>query len=668
MTPSKLPFDSLDSEASETTVKPLRLLGQQHVPTNSSPVRSRGRTPSKKSQQKPAAAADQGGIAFTGFMYPSIPRSQQQQPLRLDSPPKPAGSLLDSRVKQNRRLDDFEETPLKNHLSSSDWPTESLVTPVAQTSGRASGAGRVSAPDFDEATVKANRVRQEAVPLSAGKGTIFISRPAANRKTVPVSQFIVGWNWRNLSSGLLLLTAFLATLFYHGEISEALSQFVDLYISPLAIKKASSPSSDAILMDMETVFADLRVLRQDFERIPAIDTSAISDRIDRIDAHSASTETLMLGLRQRLAEIQGRLDELADRKALSELTRSVGSLEGRIDATEKALGAVHSFASGYDNKFRELSEQVRSIESSETIIEAAVRRMESRLPEHLLVRVSSKGEIQIDPRLFTRLQALLRPATDAEDAKAIQAEITSEVESHLRTRMDDIERRLIERGAVVDMIKKQMSEALSTIQPPEIRAEPDWSQMEARLLEIVLSRVPAVDSRTYSSSSSHGINYATEAAGARAVLALSSASYKQSRSAWDKYLSFGVPSKPHRLALSPDNSLGSCWAFSGSVGQLTVQLAQDLTARAVSLCHLSKESQLDRSSAPALFEVHAIPSISEPKATTLLGTFAYGLDGESCQYFEVGESQLARHYQLRVLSNHGHPEYTCIYQFGIHTV
>lgn len=168
-------------------------------------------------------------------------------------------------------------------------------------------------------------------------------------------------------------------------------------------------------------------------------------------------------------------------------------------------------------------------------------------------------------------------------------------------------------------------------------------------------------------------NFATEAAGCRPILALSSPTYNPSASSassfWPRFLSIGSSTRPHRVAISSDNSFGNCWPLKGNSGHLTLQLAFPIIPTHFSVCHLAKMMAEDRSSAPHFFEVHAIPSISVPDETILLGKYQYDLEGNGCQSFRPHHQLTApvRHFQLRILSNHGRSEYTCLYQFGIHS-
>jgi len=192
MTPSKINLQMSDAE-SDVTVRPLRLLGQQAQPRyERSPVKSRSRTPSRN----PAAPAI--GTKTTYDQQPGAYR----QPFRLDDL-SPAPSLLDSRVKQSRRLDALEETPAKT-FSGSGWPQDSFVTPMNQASTR-----RVSSPDFEQ-TIKVPQRIVTDVPRDM-KGSIFITRPHPSR-TRNLKGLLASWNWRQIIAGTFLLSGFLTTL------------------------------------------------------------------------------------------------------------------------------------------------------------------------------------------------------------------------------------------------------------------------------------------------------------------------------------------------------------------------------------------------------------------------------------------------------------------------
>uniref|UniRef100_A0A663MKK4 Sad1 and UNC84 domain containing 2 n=1 Tax=Athene cunicularia TaxID=194338 RepID=A0A663MKK4_ATHCN len=136
---------------------------------------------------------------------------------------------------------------------------------------------------------------------------------------------------------------------------------------------------------------------------------------------------------------------------------------------------------------------------------------------------------------------------------------------------------------------------------------------------------------------------------------------------------FGIPlwyhSQSPRVILQPDVNPGNCWAFRGSQGFAIIRLSSTIRPTAVTLEHIPKALSPRGTipSAPKDFTVYGLKEEGEEEGH-LLGQFTYNHDGDPIQTFylegdAVGTYQLV---ELRVLSNWGHPEYTCIYRFRVH--
>ncbi|XP_061535870.1 SUN domain-containing protein 1 [Phycodurus eques] len=112
---------------------------------------------------------------------------------------------------------------------------------------------------------------------------------------------------------------------------------------------------------------------------------------------------------------------------------------------------------------------------------------------------------------------------------------------------------------------------------------------------------------------------------------------------------------------------GKCWAFHGAHGTLVIALSHPIRITHVTLDHVPRhitpQGRID--SAPKDFAVYGMKN--EVEEGTLLGTFTYNEDGEPTQTFELPPSDVIYHVvELRVLSNWGHMEYTCLYRFRVH--
>lgn len=136
---------------------------------------------------------------------------------------------------------------------------------------------------------------------------------------------------------------------------------------------------------------------------------------------------------------------------------------------------------------------------------------------------------------------------------------------------------------------------------------------------------------------------------------------------------FGLPlwyfSQSPRVVIQPDVHPGNCWAFKGSQGYLVIGLSMKIVPTAFSLDHMPKSLSPtgNISSAPREFNVYGLDDEQQEEGQ-LLGQFIYDEDGDALQTFFVSE-EVPRGFQIiemKVLSNWGHPEYTCVYRFRVH--
>ncbi|XP_031419643.1 SUN domain-containing protein 2-like isoform X2 [Clupea harengus] len=164
-------------------------------------------------------------------------------------------------------------------------------------------------------------------------------------------------------------------------------------------------------------------------------------------------------------------------------------------------------------------------------------------------------------------------------------------------------------------------------------------------------------------------DYALESSGASVVNTRCSETYR-TRSACLSL--FGFPlwyhSESPRTVIQPELYPGKCWAFRGAEGFLVLALSYPVRITHVTLEHLPKAlsptGRID--SAPRKFAVYGMSN--EHEEGTLLGTFSYDQDGEPIQTFKLPApvKEAYRMAELRILSNWGHTEYTCVYRFRVH--
>ncbi|XP_042325172.1 SUN domain-containing protein 2 [Sceloporus undulatus] len=167
-------------------------------------------------------------------------------------------------------------------------------------------------------------------------------------------------------------------------------------------------------------------------------------------------------------------------------------------------------------------------------------------------------------------------------------------------------------------------------------------------------------------------DYALESAGASVISTRCSETYETKTALLSL---FGIPlwyhSQSPRVILQPDVLPGNCWAFQGSQGFAVIRLSSNIYPTAVTLEHISRSLSPKGAipSAPKDFAVYGLDEEGQQEGV-LLGQFTYNQDEEPIQTFhfedEKKTSTAFQLIELRILSNWGHPEYTCIYRFRVH--
>ncbi|KAJ0179264.1 hypothetical protein K1T71_004976 [Dendrolimus kikuchii] len=124
-----------------------------------------------------------------------------------------------------------------------------------------------------------------------------------------------------------------------------------------------------------------------------------------------------------------------------------------------------------------------------------------------------------------------------------------------------------------------------------------------------------------------------------------------------------------RAMIRPGTLPGECWAFKGARGEATIRLIGTVMITGVSVEHIPPHISPTReiSSAPRLFQIEGLEFRTDPYPHDF-GSFEYNKDGKPIQYFDVlhPSSKGYNVVRIRVVSNWGHPVYTCVYRVRVH--
>ncbi|KAF0311666.1 SUN domain-containing protein 1 [Amphibalanus amphitrite] len=126
------------------------------------------------------------------------------------------------------------------------------------------------------------------------------------------------------------------------------------------------------------------------------------------------------------------------------------------------------------------------------------------------------------------------------------------------------------------------------------------------------------------------------------------------------------PSNNPRSIIQPHGRPGECFAFHGE-GQFVIGLSRPVRPTEFVIEHIARGltpgGRID--SAPRHCSVLAVTDDGEP--ATLLASFEYSAAGPPLQRFAATPTDRpVSAVELRVISNWGHPEYTCLYRFRVH--
>ncbi|GJQ73432.1 putative Sad1 / UNC-like protein C-terminal [Trypoxylus dichotomus] len=165
------------------------------------------------------------------------------------------------------------------------------------------------------------------------------------------------------------------------------------------------------------------------------------------------------------------------------------------------------------------------------------------------------------------------------------------------------------------------------------------------------------------------VDFALESSGGHVISTRCTESYQVTTAVLSIFgVPISYPTNSPRTAITPGVNPGECWAFQNFPGFLVVKLSARIVVKGFTLEHISKRlsSRGKIDSALRQFEVYGLANETDSDPV-LLGSYEYRDDGKPLQYFEVkSPGQIFDMVELRILSNHGNPNYTCLYRFRVH--
>uniref|UniRef100_A0A2K5Y5D3 Sperm associated antigen 4 n=1 Tax=Mandrillus leucophaeus TaxID=9568 RepID=A0A2K5Y5D3_MANLE len=166
-------------------------------------------------------------------------------------------------------------------------------------------------------------------------------------------------------------------------------------------------------------------------------------------------------------------------------------------------------------------------------------------------------------------------------------------------------------------------------------------------------------------------DYALSSVGASIDLQKTSHDYADRNTAyfWNRF-SFWNYARPPTVILEPHVFPGNCWAFEGDQGQVVIQLPGRVQLSDITLQHPppSVEHTGGANSAPRDFAVFGLQVDDETEV--FLGKFTFDVEKSEIQTFHLQNDPPAAFpkVKIQILSNWGHPRFTCLYRVRAHGV
>lgn len=333
------------------------------------------------------------------------------------------------------------------------------------------------------------------------------------------------------------------------------------------------------------------------------------------------------------------------RSEINALKKEVGDLGGRVGSSEKQIqqSSVKLDKIGHlDQDVQALKKRVDDVEREiKAVLEDGRLRaaLERILPQWMPVRVNSRGTIDVDPAFWTEMRKMLVGKGDVESIVR-----STLVETSAMPKSDkDLEawgERFVERktgeGAIIGRQEfvqhiekevlnlKELIQALPRHQPqPSVHSKSQPSSSvtikTAKGDDITSVLQDLIDAALlrYSKDTIARPDYALFTAGARVIPSITSDTLVMRQPGFLGKVLMGkkpVEGRSPATALHPDISVGSCWPFAGSVGQLGVLLNRRAVISDITIEHAAAEVALDTSTAPKNIEVVSRTSTLDAEA------------------------------------------------------
>ncbi|XP_061416484.1 SUN domain-containing protein 1 isoform X2 [Lethenteron reissneri] len=367
--------------------------------------------------------------------------------------------------------------------------------------------------------------------------------------------------------------------------------------------------------------------------------------------------------------------QVQSQRRLQQLEQQVSSLRGVVEQQELQLEQLRTAAEQHEKQGHALEglrnaaeKQERTICDLKKLAEGHEHKRLASSVEVLEENVSKlKHEIlhghlqKVEAAVVATLGALASRGDDRSELALFAAWLTAHVLSsdHMRTLLRETEQ------AVVANVSKRWT------WPPDPERDGALESTGGGVSRQEVYAIVQNALRLYEEDKIGKFDFALESAGGTVISVRCSEAYSQQIAL---ITLFGVPlwytSQSPRVIIQPDVYPGDCWAFKGSRGYVAIKLSDTIYPSDFTLEHIPRALSPtgDITSAPKDFAVYGLDEEIQQEGY-LLGQYMYDKHGDPLQMFHMSNSTAAHPFgivELRILSNWGNSEYTCIYRFRVH--
>ncbi|XP_065338667.1 klaroid protein-like isoform X2 [Cloeon dipterum] len=321
-----------------------------------------------------------------------------------------------------------------------------------------------------------------------------------------------------------------------------------------------------------------------------------------------------------------------------EKSQLLASIGGKIDHIEEELQQHYSHILGSSDCCDKMQAEIVQLQGK---IDAMSQADQSHVAADLI-----QSQSELTEKLRERIQKL------EIDLKAAQEKILANIDSKM------------------EAAAKELAELRHLKTSTATNVGVQWDTSDEKLIALIRQQIAAFDA-----DKTNLPDYALESSGGMILTTRCTESYDE-RNAFTYYLGMDwlyqrvhKPNNP-RSIIQPSVNPGDCYAFKGATGIILIELSKKIHLTAVTMEHIPKTISLNGNidSAPKDFSIWGFKEDQDTDPIQL-GSFTYVDNGQALQTFEIlVEHDSYQKVELRIESNHGHLEYTCIYRFRVHGV